>query len=380
MITLADQHALKYSKIIQSERLKCLDITSSSLKHMKNNVRNRLIRESSIPDDDIENTVKQIINLPFLGGKKGSLKLQQDEKALVGSTTYGDIKSQLKTKVAKELLKRREQSELQRAQYKRYREKEVPFKQVTPEKKHQVWSIDFLNILLFGIYFQICVVYDIFSQSYLSIKVSFTATSEVAKETLIDACKYSGQIPKSCLLSDNGSQFKCYSFEETKKKLEIQSQYIPRGQPWYNGSLESGNRDLRKVIYTNAFYGACNHLNLSKTGVDRKDIYNFLQSCSQQAMSVVNEEIVRPKFKTTPMAVLKDQVEENQQKLIRFKEKKKQERKKQIKQLKNTTSLKRKRIEDKVNSAWVKISKKLDTEQLYAFSEMLNERYKAIMI
>ncbi|MBC8484952.1 MAG: transposase family protein [Bacteroidetes bacterium] len=347
---------------------------------MQKNIRNRLNRESCIADEDIEYAVKQIIEYPFLGGKKGSLKLQHDEKAFIGSTTYQEIKNQLKTAVAKELLKRKEQSELEKDQYNRYREKKEPFIKVDPQKKHQVWAIDFLNILLFGIYFRICVVYDIFSQSYLSIKPSIHATSYVAEQALEQACQYSGQIPDTCLLSDNGSQFKCYSFEETKKRLKIQSRYIPRGQPWYNGALESGNRDLRKVIYTIAFYDACKDTQLTKAGVDYNKIYDHLQACCHKAITVINEAIVRPKFKTTPMAVLKDQVEEKQQQRIRFIEKKQQERKKRMQQLKANAGSNRKRIEDKAAASWKRVSRKLDTEQLFAFSEMINKRYKAIMI
>ena len=43
-------------------------------------------------------------------------------------------------------------------------------KKIEPKKKHDVWGIDFLNLLLFGVYFRICVVYDLFSQAYLSIQ------------------------------------------------------------------------------------------------------------------------------------------------------------------------------------------------------------------
>jgi len=380
MIDLAAQHSEKYENISQTERLKCLDTTSASLTYMQRNIRDRLDRESCIADEDIEQAIKQIIDYPFLGGQKGSLKLQHDEKALIGSTTYQEIKTLVKPAAAKEVLKRNEQSELEKEQHNRYREKEEPFIKVNPQKKHQVWAIDFLNILLFGIYFRICVVYDIFSQSYLSLAPCIHATSVVAEQALEDACQYSGQTPETCLLSDNGTQFKCYSFEETKQRLKIQSRYIPKGQPWYNGALESGNRDLRKVVYTIAFYDACKDTKLSKTGVDCNTIYSHLQACCHKAMTAINEEIVRPKFKTTPMVVLQDQVKQKQQQRIRFVEKKQQERKQRMQQLKANAGSKRKRIEDKVAAAWQRVSKNLSTEQLFAFSEMINKRYKAIMI
>jgi len=380
---LAQQHRATYNHISQTERLTCLDTTAASVKHLQNNIRARLIRESCIADEDIEHTVTQIMTYPFLGGNKGSLKLQGDEQAFIGSTTYREIKNQSRRAglaVAKELLHRKEQSELQKDHYNRYRAKEEPFTKVDPQNKHEVWAIDFLKILLLGIYFRICVVYDIFSQSYLAIKPAINATSYVAEQALAEACHYSGQIPETCLLSDNGSQFKCYSFEETKQRLKIASQYIPRGQPWYNGALESGNRDLRKVVYTIAFYDACQDRQLSKVGADYSLIYHHLQSCCCKALVVINEEIVRPKFKTTPLAVLKDQVAEKQQQRLRFIEKKKQERKQRMEQLKVNGGSNRKQIEDKVAAAWKRVSHSRSTEQLFAFSQMINNRYKAIMI
>ena len=51
-----------------------------------------------------------------------------------------------------------------------------------------------------------------------------------------------------------------------------------------------------------------------------------------------------------------------------------------MQQLKIDGGSKRKRIEDKVAIAWRKTSSMLNTEQIFAFSEMLNNRYKAIMI
>lgn len=380
MIDLAGEHIKTYNAITQYERLNCLETTAVSFNRMQKNINNRLNRESCIPDEDIEQTVQQIVAHPYLGGNKGSLKLQCDEKAFVGSTTYQDIKHQLKMLAAKELLNRKEKSELSVDQYKRHLKKEEPFAQVDPQKKHDVWAIDFLNLLLFGIYFRICVVYDIYSQAYLSIKPLIHATSTAAEQALEEACQYSGQIPNVCLLSDNGSQFRCDNFEETKKRLKIQSQYIPRGQPWYNGALESGNRDLRKVVYTTAFYDACKDTQLSKVGVSYDKIYQHLQICCYKALTVINEEIARPKFKTTPLVVLNDQIAESQHKRIRFIERKSQERKQRMKNLKLCGGSNRKRIEDKLAFAWKKTSINLTTEHLFAFSEMLNNRYKAIII
>gem|GEM_PF-3296635 len=347
---------------------------------MQKNITQRLNRESCIPDEDIEQTVKQIIAHPFLGGHKGSLKLQCDETAYIGSSSYQEIKQQLKLAVAKQLLQRNEQSELAKAQYQRYRDKEQPYQKIAAKKKHDVWSIDFLNLLLFGIYFRICVVYDLFSQAYLAIQPACYASYEVAQQALQQACDYSGQTPEKCLLSDRGKQFNCYSFEETKQQLNIKSQFIPRGQPWHNGALESGNRDLRTVLYTIAFYEACNDTRISKIGVASEQILAHLQHYCHQALRVINEQLVRPKFKTTPLAVLQDQVAAKQQQRLRFIEQKRHQRKQRMEQLKRNGGSTKKRIEDKVAAAWRKISSNMTTDQLFAFSELINKRYKAVSI
>jgi len=380
LVDLADVHEQTYSTISQQERLQSLNLNSAAFNRLKKNLGTRLDRESCIPEEDILQAVNQIISYPYLGGNKGSLKLQHDERGYIGSTTYQEIKHQLKTAVAKELLKRKEKSELQIDQHHRYQQREEAFSKIEPEKKHEVWSIDFLKIILFGIYFRICVVYDIFSQGYLSIKPAIDATSVVAEQALTEACQLSGQVPEKCLLSDNGSQLTCDSFEETKKKLGIQSQFIPPGQPWHNGGLESGNRDLRTVIYTTAFYDACDNTTLSKVGADADKIFRHLQVCCQKALHVINEEIVRPKFNTTPVAVWNDEVESKKQCRIRYIDQKRQQRKERMERLKITGSSNRKRIEDKVADAWEKVASKLSTEQLFAFREMINKRYRAIMI
>lgn len=327
--------------------------------------------------------MQQIVKYPYLGGQKGSLKLQHDEQAYLGSTTYQDIKQQLKLAAAAEQVKRQEQheqSELQQAQYRRYQARTDTFTNITPQQKHEVWAIDFLKITLFGSYFQLCVVYEVYAQGYLAIKPAWEATAAVAEQALVAACQMSGQVPTKCLLSDNGAQLTCQHFAEIKAKFGITSQFIPPGQPWYNGALESGNRDLRQVIYTTAFYAAAETPQLSKRGVDAEQIYRQLETCCQKVLPIINEQIVRPKFNTTPQAVWNDAVEANQQRRMRYIEQKKHQRKERMAQLKTTRGTTRKRIEDKVAVAWTKVARQLNTEQLFAFSEMINKRYRAIII
>ncbi len=333
-----------------------------------------------MPDEDIEQAVKQIIDLPFLGGKKGSLKLQADEKALLGETVYKEIKQQLRLETEKELFKRKEQSELEKNQYKRLHEKEKTYEKIVPKEKHDVWAIDFVTFLLFGIYFKICVVYEIFSQAYLAIKPAEVGSNELAKEAVKSACEYSGEKPKKYLLSDNGKPFICYDFEELLDKLKITGQQIPAGQPWHNGALESGNRDLKKVIYTIAFQEACKDIEISRTGAQRQMVMAGLEDYCAKTQQVINEQIVRPKFKVTPMTVLTDKVAEKSKQRNLFITNKLKERKQRMERLKKQGGCKRKRIEDKVTAAWKKISALMNKDEIFAFSELINERYRAVAI
>jgi transposase InsO family protein len=380
LLELGNAHSKTYNNITQFERLNCLNISVSSFKRMQRDIRDRLRRESCIADEDIEQAVKQIVDYPYLGGKKGSLKLQCDEKALIGSTTYQALKQQLKALAARELLRRKQESELAVDQYKRQREKEEPFAKVAPQDNHDVWAIDFLNLLLFGVYFRICVVYDIYSQSYLSIIPAINATCSVAEHALEQACSYSGRTPNLFLLSDNGSQFISDDFEKAKEKLNIQSRFIPRGQPWYNGALESGNRDFRKVLYTTAFYEACNKTHLAKVGANYDKIFQHLQSCCGKAQTIINEEIARVKFNTTPIDVLNNQVREKAKQRIEFVTQKRLERTQRMKALKQKNHSTRRTIEDKLAFAWKKISKQMSAEQLFAFTEILNNRFRAVTV
>jgi ketopantoate reductase len=82
-----------------------------------------------------------------------------------------------------------------------------------------------------------------------------------------------------------------------------------------------------------------------------------------------NAEIARPKFGTTPQAVLNDQVQAQQQ-----------ERQQRMADLKVKGGTSRPRIEDKVVATWKKMAAKMTTNQLFAFRELLNQRYRAIQV
>lgn len=374
---LVGTHEQEYSNITKQERLSCLDFTEARYRNMIIHLRDRLRRESAIPDEDIIEAIKQMIAYPTLGGQKGSLKLGHDEKALIGSTNYTEIKKELKLLIADEVRKKKEASLLQKYELQR-QVKEGGFHKVTAKEPNDVWAIDFLNVKFLGYTFAVCVVYDLFSQEYCSIQVSEVASAELAICAVEEAVSRAGGPPKRFILSDNGKQFISCSYKELLKIKKIGTRFTPPGQPWFNGALESGNRDLRRIIYSIAIYLAVQNPSVARPGVPIEEKLQFLETCCQTARLKINKEIVRMKFKTTPENVKLGKVEETQKAMKKYKEKKLIMRKERMKALENANSKKHKSMEEKVRSIGKKIAAKMNLDYLVAINEVLNRRYGII--
>lgn len=324
--------------------------------------------------------VRQIIDYPFLGGQKGSLTLQERKKALIGQTGYKEVKEQLRAEAETTLAARKEQSELEQNRYRRQYHEFGTYEKTDASHAHDVWSIDYVTVLLYGMYFKLCVVYDIYSQAYLAIEASEDSTADIAIRAVKNACIYSGNKPGKCLLSDNGKPFVCYDYGVLLEKLKICGKQIPPGEPWHNGALESGNRDLKKVIYTIAFHHASQDLSITRRGVTRERVLTSLQEYCVEAQTIINKHIVRPKFNVTPWSVLQGEVNEKNRKTNQYIADKRKERKQRMERLKAQGGSKKKRIEDKVKAAWIQLAKKMTIDEIYAFCELINGRVKAITV
>ena len=378
MIELVHRLEADYPWVSKERMLACLDTTWGSFQHMCRTVRDRRRRESAIPEEDVAALVEQIIAMPFLGGRKGSSKLIEDQKALIGQTMYKDAKGVLREEAEKELAKRREQSELERNQQDRKQAVDGFVKPVI-SKPHQMWSIDFTEVKLLGIRFMICVIYDIFAQAYLALRAAEVADGPLTMDTVEEACAYAGTTPSECLLSDNGGQFESVSYNDLLERLRIQTLKTPPGQPWHNGELESGNRDLKKVIWTEALYGACEHPEITRPGVSRENILSYLQQCCQAAKKKINEQIPRAKFDAVPRAVLDGRQSAMAERRRQFSEGKRQQRRERMEAIRaNGKDRKGEPLEDKVKSRWRSIARQMSTEKLFAFNELVHERYDAI--
>ena len=376
---LAEKHERRYLAVGGADRLACLDTTPKAFKYLCNNLEERLRRESAIPEEDVEAMVIQIIDYPFLGGRKGTLKLLEDRKGSIGETFYKESKRLLLELAEKKLAVKKLESELEKNKYKRIKKKADSFKKITTTECHQVWAIDFTYITMFGIQFFICVVYELHSQGYLSIVACDSPSKEIAMLAVVEAIWYSRSKPKRFILSDCGGQFLSFAYQELLDNFKIKDLQTPPGQPWYNGALESGNRDLKYAILTIAMYEASIHPDISKVGTSRKKILDFLKSCCLKARKMINEKIPRVKFGTTPMAVLKNEVAGRKKQRDLFAKEKAEERKQRMQKIKQgEIRSKHKTLEDKVKAVWGKISKTMTIEKLFAFTELLNKRYQAV--
>lgn len=378
MIELVHKHEADYELVSKERRLACLESTCGSFEHMYRSVRDRHRRESAIPEKDVDAVVEQIVAMPFLGGRKGSSKLIEDEKALIGQTMYKEAKGVLREEAEKELAKRREQSQLERNRKARERVEEGFVKPVAG-KPHEVWSIDFTEVKLLGVRFIICVIYDLFAQAYLALRAAEIADGQLTMDTVEEACAYAGTTPSQCLLSDNGGQFNSLDYQSLLERLKIETLKIPPGQPWQNGEIESGNRDLKKVVWTEALYGACEQPRITRPGVSRDKILRYLQQCCQAAKKKINEQIPRAKFATVPRAVLDGEQSARAERRHKFTEAKRQQRRERMEAIKaNGHDREGEALEDKVQSHWRTIVRQMSTEKLFAFNELINERYDAI--
>jgi transposase InsO family protein len=241
---------------------------------------------------------------------------------------------------------------------------------------HQIWSIDFTMFQFMGTTYSICVVFEVYSQSYLAVNAAETPTKEQAAKAVKDAVNKMGRTPKEYLLSDNGAQFIAEDFQTFLNCQNIQQLRIPPGQPWYNGALESGNRDLKKTIYAILAEQFVLKPELSKPQTPMHDKYQLLKTACQQALTVINEEIPRTKFEATPQNVLDNKVDKEKQKMDTFRRKKQAERRNNAEKIKKgIIKVKNKNFVQKIIDSWSKIAPFCSTEQLYATKEQLNGRY-----
>ncbi len=281
--------------------------------------------------------------------------------------------------VEEEYFNRRRESELKKNFQKRIDYKK-PFEKPQVVKPNEVWSIDFTFVSILGFKFAICEIYDIYSQTYYAMEVGETPDEQLAKKAFLIALRNSQAVPLRCILSDNDSSFLGEEFQELLKSQKVEHKTIPPGSPWYNGEIESGNRDLKKALLTKALQETCKNVEITLKGSSREVVETFVKKKCNETRILLNEDIPRMKFKTTPQKVLEGKVEEQQEKQRKFIEMKKNQRKQRMDKLKTgVIKSKVKTLVEKVKMLWKKEVKDMSNDEIYVLNETINERYNAII-
>ncbi len=353
-----------------TERLFAVGLNQALWQNLKRSVQSRTVRESIIPEDEIASAISQIISFPTLGSGKGALKLQLDEKAVISPVFYNEAKKQLEEAVSQEHTKRKK-CELEKNCDKRKKDQDSFTKQ-TPSSIHQVWSTDFTEVKVLGFKFVACVVYELYSGAYLAIEAGLHGDANLAVKAFEAAINYAKTTPLQCLLSDNGREFLSNDFQQVLNKYQISHMLTPPGEPWYNGALESGNKDLKKHLYTKIAQKIADHPALGKRNVDLAEIEKLLQQCCHTSQHEINHEIPRLTHKSTPHKVLNKQVAEQFIKRTKFQKKQQERRIERMKKIKNgKTKPRRKSFVAKAAHTIKKHLKGLTNDHIFTLTNLL---------
>jgi len=293
---------------------------------------------------------------------------------MIGSTFCNEIKQQLIALAQAESEKRRVNSLLEKELRARLAQNRRAFNHIRPEAPHEIWATDFLQMSVLGRWLYVCMIYDVYSQGYLAVRVAEAPNRTLAEAAIQEAYQRTGTRPRLYLLHDNGKPFCCDDYETLLSRLSIPNQPIPPGSPWFNGSLESNNRSLREAIMVVGIQDLAlfpdevrilrNHL----PALVRK-----MQGYCDQARVVLNEAIARPKFGTAPQVVLDGKLAERRQRKEAFVKRKKQERGERMAAIRSgKLTPQHKTLAAKVETAAQHAFKGLNDEQLYALTQLLH--------
>ncbi len=327
MIDLIENQAMTYSYHDAANRLTQVGMTESSYRRLRTSRHEQTIRESAIPDGDVEAAVQFLIKHPDVGAGKAYASLVDQEEAWLSTASINTVKQELIQMVELEYKKRKETEKLLEAQLRQdllARKKKNDYLHLQATFPNHIWAIDFVNIRFLSMPFVLCVVYDEYSQDYLSLRVGFWADHELAATSLQEALR---QIPKGPVFvrRDNGKPFLTHEFQQHLK--EAQDYPTPPHSPWYNGSLESCNTSLKTAVKSTGMQDMADNPSPFRDAREDPDIaLDTLQCLVDRVRVMLNQEISRRKHNMPPEKVLLGQKQPTQARHRAFINKKKQER------------------------------------------------------
>lgn len=116
--------------------------------------------------------------------------------------------------------------------------KEVQRQWITLSWVNKIWNSDFTHLYYKEKEFYLATVHDEYGKNIVGYKVSFHHGKELILETLQDALKKARMSPL-ILHSDQGSEYRSYSYFDTLKRYNIHASMSRKSSPWENGSQES---------------------------------------------------------------------------------------------------------------------------------------------
>ena len=374
------QHENRYSKYPLQERLKTVDMTPAAHKRLKHSAAERSKRESVIMEEEVGAAVEVIIEHPQIGAGKLHYTLLDQEKAIISSSFLNEAKTQIAQDSEMEYRCRREQEKTLEADLKNRLPAPETYQHIQATAPHHIWAVDFVNINFLSFRFCLCVIYDIFSQAYLSILAGDGCTEDLACRALKQATVSAGCQTRFFFRRDNGKASITESFQELLVTLELSDQPIPPGSPWFNGSLESNNGNLKASIKAAGMQGMDNTPLEFQLRGDIGAALDVLQRTCDTAQLVLNEKISRPKLEMPPQQVMDGKVDETRERHRRFIEQKTADRNARMADIRQRAnrSERDKTFLEKVRRYFRQAAKGMSTDQLYVLNEIIHGRFSAI--
>lgn len=119
-------------------------------------------------------------------------------------------------------------------------------KAICPLARNVLWASDFTYFWFHGKWWYLATILDVFSREIIGFSFSSRHDQELVLSALRDALERN-PAPKY-LHSDQGSEYRAYSYFELLKRLHIEVSFSAKASPWQNGFQESFYSEFKKDL------------------------------------------------------------------------------------------------------------------------------------
>jgi transposase InsO family protein len=230
-----------------------------------------------VPQEMASKALDLIVKYPHLSAPKGQLYLLYHRQGYIPQYVYALLRKTVRSIVFQEVSKRKLLPE------------KTSYNHERASQHGQIWAEDFTRIKVWGHLFYVALVIDIASNFYLGFAVSTVASRyfvESALQMAFVTNKEKG--PERFLISDNGKQYIGEDHQSHLEFLSIVQKRIPPCRPQYNGTVECGIKEFKKVFY-NVWAET-----LKKVPIKEKSVFDLVTTVVSETVHRLNEEIPRP--------------------------------------------------------------------------------------